>query len=505
MIIQLTVKAKLLLLLIFFTALRLISAYLTNLGNDEVYYILYARHPDFSHFDHPPMIGFLIQITTLNLLLQDELFIRLGPIILSILTSLILFRSVSRFAGEQAGFYTVALFHASIYFSIISSLFVMPDAPQIFFLALALEQGLIMAGEKDKYSKKHLLLFGVFLGLATLSKYTSLYYWLGILIFFAVFQRFRFRSVWLYLSGAITIVFTIPIIWWNLTSEYSSFVFHAARIISGGEVRWDYFFTELGGQIAYQSPLVFALVIISLVKLKTVVQKHGNLVFLLLLLFIPLVVTFLIISLQRSTLPHWSGPGYLSALVLAGLVTTLGVKVLRHIAGAALFLSATALILGTIVINTGFMMHRTPPRHDFTLDMYGWDQVKSALIERHPEIRNENTFIVCSNWFPAAHFDHYLAHPLGLDVYVRGTILRSRKFHQVNVLNGAVAKGSTGIFLSNSRFRRELDPAFGEKFFSVSPPDSIPVLRRGMPAGYVYFRLYENSLRTIEGYEFNLQ
>lgn len=33
-------------------------AWYVELGNDEVYYWTYALYPDWSHFDHPPMVGF---------------------------------------------------------------------------------------------------------------------------------------------------------------------------------------------------------------------------------------------------------------------------------------------------------------------------------------------------------------------------------------------------------------------------------------------------------------
>jgi len=40
--------------------LRALVAALTDLGNDEVYYWTYALYPDWSHFDHPPMVGWII-------------------------------------------------------------------------------------------------------------------------------------------------------------------------------------------------------------------------------------------------------------------------------------------------------------------------------------------------------------------------------------------------------------------------------------------------------------
>jgi len=46
--------------------LHLLIACFTELGNDEVYYYTYALQPDWNHFDHPPMVGLLIRLTTIN-------------------------------------------------------------------------------------------------------------------------------------------------------------------------------------------------------------------------------------------------------------------------------------------------------------------------------------------------------------------------------------------------------------------------------------------------------
>ena len=47
--------------------IKSIPASMIELGNDEVYYWTYALFPDWSHFDHPPMVGITIQLFTLNL------------------------------------------------------------------------------------------------------------------------------------------------------------------------------------------------------------------------------------------------------------------------------------------------------------------------------------------------------------------------------------------------------------------------------------------------------
>ena len=63
-------------------AVRASCAALIEFGNDEVYYRLYALFPDWSHFDHPGMVGWMIQLFTLNLAWDSELAIRMASIVL---------------------------------------------------------------------------------------------------------------------------------------------------------------------------------------------------------------------------------------------------------------------------------------------------------------------------------------------------------------------------------------------------------------------------------------
>jgi len=71
-----------LVLLIISAAARGFLAWFTELGYDEVYYWTYAKYPDLSNFDHPPMVGLLIRLFTADLRMQHELFLRLGAVVI---------------------------------------------------------------------------------------------------------------------------------------------------------------------------------------------------------------------------------------------------------------------------------------------------------------------------------------------------------------------------------------------------------------------------------------
>ena len=78
-------------LIVVSTIVRGVLAAIIEFGNDEVYYWTYALYPDLSHFDHPPMVGFVIQMFSLDLLFQDEFFIRLGSIVFGAIDTYLVF------------------------------------------------------------------------------------------------------------------------------------------------------------------------------------------------------------------------------------------------------------------------------------------------------------------------------------------------------------------------------------------------------------------------------
>jgi 4-amino-4-deoxy-L-arabinose transferase-like glycosyltransferase len=100
---------KLVWLIAIATTVRAILASQLELANDEVYYWTYALFPDLSHFDHPPMVGFLAQLSSLNLLLQDDFFLRLGSIILSAINTYTIFLIGKKVKSELAGWYASLL------------------------------------------------------------------------------------------------------------------------------------------------------------------------------------------------------------------------------------------------------------------------------------------------------------------------------------------------------------------------------------------------------------
>ena len=144
--------------------IRLLLAGWLELGNDEVYYWTYAKFPDWSHFDHPGMVGWVIQLFSLNLLCDSEFFLRLPAVVFMTLNTWMVYRIGKELHDEALGLRAALLYTASIYAFVITGIFILPDAPQNLFWLLGF-WGFVRYLRKG--SNKALILAGLTVGSTT--------------------------------------------------------------------------------------------------------------------------------------------------------------------------------------------------------------------------------------------------------------------------------------------------------------------------------------------------
>src|SRR5215831_4038028 len=125
-------------LLIGGTALiRLALAFHLELTSDECNGWIYARFPSLSYFDHPPLWGYLIWLTTGGAHWANEGLVRLSAVLLSAATTLLLFRFVSEMLNPRAAWFAALLYNLSFLFTAIGFV-ILPDTPLYFFWLLTL-------------------------------------------------------------------------------------------------------------------------------------------------------------------------------------------------------------------------------------------------------------------------------------------------------------------------------------------------------------------------------
>ena len=495
-------------------------------GNDEVYYWTYALYPDWSHFDHPPMVGWVIQLFSLNLLLESEFFIRLASIVLMTADTYIIYRIAKEIKDARTGLYAALLYTASIYAFVITGVFIMPDTPLMLFWLLAVWMAIryfsglprfarndakrqltettenkdtlrVIARHEAIQGKHYLLLFGAFAGLAMLSKYSGVFLWVGMGLYILIFNRKELKNPYLYLALLISAICCIPILYWNIQNNFISLSFHGGRISLFGKPNFGTFGTEILGEFLYNNPVNFVLAIIAIVAMfkgKTNIQKPVSR--LLLCTAIPLILMFWLFSLTRPTLPHWNAPAFVILILLSAVYLrdkqVEPDKLPKSIKAALLVLLLT-LIIGVAEIKTGFIpldKHTEPEmlgRDDFTIDMYGWRQLGEKFAAFREEkmaegVMNAEDGIVANQWFPLANLDYYVARPLGMRVMGLGWPEFLHKYLWINEERGGFHLGENYWFLTDSRYLKDPKEMYQWYFSEIELAGTITIERCGKPA-----------------------
>ena len=505
------------LLLAISVVIRGLLAAWMEFGNDEVYYWTYALYPDWSHFDHPPMVGWFIQLFSLNLLFDSEFFIRLASVVIMTANTYIIYRIGKDIKDARTGLYAALLYTASIYAFVITGIFIMPDTPLMLFWLLAIWMSIryysglprsaryvgddtlcVIARRHDEAiqgKKLYLIFFGLFAGLAMLSKYSGVFLWVGMGLYILIFNRKQLKNPCLYLSLLISAICCIPILYWNIQNDFVSFRFHSERV--GGGINFSTFGTELAGELFYNNPVLFLLsffVIIAAFKRKINVEK--SLQHLILCIALPMIVVFWIFSLMRPTLPHWNAPAYVSLILLCAVYMRDKQTESERLPGfiiAAMAVLLVTLILGVAEIKTGFIpldKHPEPEqigRDDFTVDMYGWRQLGEKFADFRAQkisegVMKEEDGIVANQWFPLANLDYYVARPVNMKVMGLGWPEFLHKYLWINDERGGFKLGEDFWFLSDSRYMKDPKETYQWYFKEIELVGVIEIDRCGKPA-----------------------
>lgn len=505
------IKKKLVWLIAIATGVRMLLASQLELANDEVYYWTYALFPDLSHFDHPPMVGFLAQLSSLNLWLQDDFFLRLGSILLSAINTYTIFLIGKKVKNELAGWYAALLYTSSIYCSIISGFSLSPDAPQVFFWLLCINVAIdvFTAPNITRIHRLRALLFGALAGLAILSKYHSVFIWAGVLLFVLVKNRKWLTELSLYLSGTISLAVMSPIIFWNIREHFISFTFHSDRVTPSWKIRPDYFFTEIGGQFAYNNPINVVLIVTALFALwkgkKFIEPKYK---WLLLFNSLPLWIVFTGFSIFRSTLPHWTGPAFISLTLLAAAYWADRLQSLPN-PYTPLRMVLPSYFLALLLLLTLFLINYSPfslgkksemsryGEDDFTQDMYGWQQINEAFKkisfrEEQSGTMPKNAPLISTKWFPAAHLDFYCARPNNRELFALGNLTDIHKYAWMNEQRKGLRPKGDYYYITVSNYYKNPHEIFDPYFHAIEPMDTVKITRAGEVMRYAFFFRLKN-------------
>lgn len=495
-------KSFLTYLIVASTIIRLLIASLINLGNDEVYYFTYAVLPDWNHFDHPPLVGIFIRLFTFNLHCNSEVFVRMPGIVAAAVNTWLIAHCGSLIKNRNTGLIAAVLYNSCVYTSILSGIFILPDSVQLTFWLAALYtmlRSVKATGLSD--IRRYLLLTGLFVGLATMSKVHGVFLWVGFLGFIISDRRGLLKSPYLYLSIAITALLTSPILFWNFSNDFITWRFHSERVtVSDSGINIKSFFRTTLGQVLYANPFQ---IVIFIFTGKTIVRglsvANAASVALLYWCSLPIIACTMLVSLFRDTLPHWSGPGFLGLMLLGAAwadkfisptLNNLPKKLLRGSVAVILFVFT----IGPLLIRCypGTMSAKPFPQTgtgDASLDITGWEQLLPAFERlRNDDIASEKMAadapMVVHKWFPGSHVYYHVAYPLGMRTVGVGSLEDLHQFAWLNKLYGQVVAGSDAWYITPSNNFTDPSKQYAGQFEHFEKAGTITQRRNGRVARY---------------------
>jgi 4-amino-4-deoxy-L-arabinose transferase-like glycosyltransferase len=505
-----TYKKAILLLIIFGILIRCLVASAIELGNDEVYYWTYSQYLQWNYFDHPPLVAILIRLTTLNLSVQNvEFFVRLGSIICSAFATYFIYRAVSNTDTERAGFIAALLYNASLYGSIITGIFILPDSPQMFFWTASL---LVLSKliRSEKPNVAHWALFGALAGLTIMSKIHGVFIWTGLILYIIFYKREWLRSWQIYLSAAMSLLVSFPFLLWNFQNHFITYQYHSSRL-EGIQFKADNFFREIFGEIFYNNPInVFFTFIALSWFLKNAKNLKKDFLRISVLIAVPMILLLLFLAMFNDTLPHWTGPAYVTLIPLTAIYLS-KTKIHKNIPKAVKYALAFTFLVVIVGITAIKFYPGTPGKKksnfkygegDVTLDMYGWNKtakkIDSFIIaDEASGIMSRDAEFVSNKWFPAAHIDYYFARPLHKFVIGIGEM---NDLHHFEWLNGYRLKDRSlkeAYCVVPSNYAADVRMVYAGKFKSIDSAAAFPVYRSNKICKYFFLYRMKNFLGVV--------
>lgn len=446
-------------------AVRLVLIGMIQLAPDEAYYWSWAKHPDLSYFDHPPMVAYIMAIFT-KLGGDTPFFVRIGGLLCTIPVHLFVFLSARRIAAQDADLAWLVLLMLNCTLLLPTGCLVQtPDTPLLLFWSMALFCGSAIAtGGRACWWYP----YGIALGMGLLSKYSMIlivFCQLGFM-FFSPDMRHWLKRKDPYLALGLGLLIFSPVLLWNWENHWISFGYQLSH---GLRAKSDSIFFKLaeytGGQFGVITPLLFFAFAFYCVRgLFFYIRDQDIRLRYLAWLSWPVVIFFgLTTVIGDAAEPNWTAPAYLAGLLLTGAIFK---KHYWHYKGHRWFMGA-ALGLG-LVLNIVIHIHLVrpiipiAPKKDTLRQFYGWRELGAdinALIAKYPSHRGY--FLISNKATTAAEAVFYTN-----NVYTGFDLFKLEKYSYLNEMDQLEGKDALIlIYFFNQEKVRRYEPFFDD--FSV--------------------------------------
>lgn len=400
-------------------AFRLVLAGWLPLAVDESYAVAMGRSLSASFFDHPP-IGFWLPALMVHLTGIEHAFVyRLPYVAMGLVTGWALWRIGQILGGDRVGLLTVILWLLAPHMVLGSGMMVVPDAPMNMGLALAAVVLLGGMSPGQPVAARRWIVAGAWIAFALASKYQSGLFAVAVLAALALTPRWRgwLVSPWPWAAGAVAALGLVPVLLWNLQTDFASFRFHSGR--SFGALDPGNLAVMSLAQLGFLLPPVAVIAALGLghafrASARDAARMLGFLAAL------PLLAFALVYLFGTSTYAHWTMSGWIFALPLGALWMAQAADRARIWAGRTLWGFGGVVwgvaLLAALHLPTGLLTRGASPapEWDRQIEMIALDEVAAAL-ERGGQL-NGISRIVALDWMQGGQIATALASRLPVQI-----------------------------------------------------------------------------------------
>lgn len=447
-------------------AIRLVFAGFTGLGIDESYMVAASHQYAASYFDHP-LASWWLELTSRAIFGGDApIVVRLPFVLLSAVSSWLLYILTNRLYGRQAGFWAVVAYSISPVFSLAFGSWVLPDGPldaALLAAAYALARALGIGGD-TRPQPGWWAAAGLFAGLALLSKYSAALVLAGAVLFLITDPASRpvLRRWWPWAAGLLAVAMFTPVIAWNAAHGWQSFDYQSGRAV-GLRLKPLAPFVIWGGEALFVLPwLWLPMMCLGINALRRGTADRRS--WLLAMLAVIPVVLFSVVGIWSSTriLYHWATPGYLLLLPLLGDWASRFKPRLRNgvaLASAALLTAAAGLIAAETSLaflpNLDLLF---PPGKSPLLQIIDWTSIRPQITGR------DVSAVAALRWYDAGKIGYALHGDVPITVFGAephefGITAPADHFIGKNILLLAMPGDESAIAAQYAPYFKSLTPA----------------------------------------------
>lgn len=481
--------------------IRTSIAFWLNPGFDEVYYYIYSINPNWSYFDHPPLVALTTGFGPWLTGEVSQFTIRLGELILHTGTLLLLYLTGVQLFSQRAAVLALTIATVIPIFLVGLGVLTLPDGPLMFFWSASLYvASREFFRQADYRPTPRLALIGLLVGLACLGKYHGFLLGFGLVGFCLTSSRHRsaLRSPWMGLAVLLFLIALAPILIWNYQHQWISFWFQGRR----GVPRGGYDLLQLLGTFlmgvgylfpTFGFPLWWVSLKASLNQFSRAAsqEQDGQLrQRLVLWVSMPAILGFTLIGGYQQVLPTWPMPGFWGMTLLLGQQATLWQTRTRRrwLYGSAIAILSLMLVAlshvafgtlqkpGQYAVLGGFL----PVEQDASTQLVDVQQLRQGFA-RSPDLLEalKQADFVFTNRF-------FLSGQVGMALYplvprpitclhrdLRGFAFWSRSTDWV---------GKTGLYVTSALFDRDEDAweRYRPYFEQIDQVGEIPIRRGGV-------------------------